>query len=93
MIPSQLWYQLEQESSLLAERIRLLDDPAEAFYLMEAERMVNQMLTWPLHGETVTLETWEKAQRWWGFIQGIFYCTGTYTIDQMREHNRTPNQE
>ena len=30
----------------------------------------------------------DKANRWLGFVQGIFYCFGTYTINQMRDHNR-----
>ncbi|KKN88865.1 hypothetical protein LCGC14_0244720 [marine sediment metagenome] len=29
-----------------------------------------------------------KANRWLGFVQGIFYSFGTYTINQMRDHNR-----
>jgi hypothetical protein len=31
---------------------------------------------------------WEKANRWLGFIQGVLWCEGVYTIDEMREHNR-----
>ncbi len=30
-----------------------------------------------------------KAFRWLGFLQGVFWTLGTYTLDQMREHNRT----
>lgn len=30
----------------------------------------------------------EKAFRWLGFIQGCLWCTGLYTINDMREDNR-----
>jgi hypothetical protein len=30
----------------------------------------------------------EKAFRWLGFIQGVFYSLGLYTIDDMADHNR-----
>lgn len=30
----------------------------------------------------------EKAFRWLGFIQGVFYSLGVYTIEQMADHNR-----
>ena len=31
---------------------------------------------------------WDKANRWLGFVQGVLFCKGIFTIDQMREHNR-----
>lgn len=30
----------------------------------------------------------EKACRWLGFIQGVLWVRGFYTVDDMREHNR-----
>ena len=32
-------------------------------------------------------EDMEKANRWLGFIQGVLWTRGIYTIDDMREHN------
>jgi len=48
-------------------------------------------------GMLVEMATWgperlEKMFRWLGFIQGVLWCEGMYTIDQMKEHNR-PDQE
>ena len=31
----------------------------------------------------------DKANRWLGFIQGVLWSAGTFTIDQMKEHNRS----
>ena len=31
----------------------------------------------------------DKAHRWLGFIQGAFWLLGDFTIDEMREHNKT----
>lgn len=30
----------------------------------------------------------EKFMRWLGFVQGVLWVNGVYTIDEMREHNR-----
>lgn len=30
----------------------------------------------------------QKLHRWIGFLQGVLYCNGIYTIDEMREHNQ-----
>lgn len=35
-----------------------------------------------------TEEAWDKANRWLGFLQGVFWTQGIYTLDQMRDHNR-----
>lgn len=30
----------------------------------------------------------EKVNRWVGFIQGVLWSNGQFSIDEMREHNR-----
>lgn len=30
----------------------------------------------------------EKANRWLGFVQGVLWAAGVYSIDAMRDHNR-----
>lgn len=32
----------------------------------------------------------DKAHRWLGFIQGIMFCVGHYSIDEMRAHSTEP---
>lgn len=32
---------------------------------------------------------WEKFNRWLGFVQAILWVYGQYSLDEMREHNRT----
>ena len=31
----------------------------------------------------------EKVMRWLGFLQGVLWNRGVYTIEQLKEHNRT----
>jgi len=31
-----------------------------------------------------------KAERWLGFIQGVLFSVGHYTIDEMRAHTMSP---
>ena len=33
-------------------------------------------------------QRWSKIHRWIGFIQGVLWVEGIYTIDEMGEHNR-----
>jgi hypothetical protein len=33
-------------------------------------------------------ENQEKAMRWIGFVQGVFWSNGIYSVYEMREHNR-----
>jgi hypothetical protein len=31
----------------------------------------------------------DKFNRWLGFVQGVLYANGIFSIDQMRNHNRS----
>lgn len=33
---------------------------------------------------------WDKFNRWLGFVQGIFWVSSDYTLNEMREHNARP---
>lgn len=35
----------------------------------------------------------EKCFRWLGFLQGIFYCNGIYTIEECANHNRPSKKD
>ncbi len=35
----------------------------------------------------------EKAFRWLGFMQGVFYAYGIYSIEEMANHNRPTKEE
>lgn len=49
--------------------------------------MCNQIDTFVLEGRR------EKAFRWLGFLQGVFWMLGIYTIDQMADHNRSDTDD
>ena len=36
--------------------------------------------------------SWDKFNRWLGFCQGVFWFHGDYTLDMMRDHNRSEKQ-
>ncbi len=38
--------------------------------------------------EFVAADEMGKAFRWLGFMQGMLWCEGVYTIDEMRAQNR-----
>lgn len=31
----------------------------------------------------------DKAQRWLGFVQGVLWSLGDYSLDELKEHSRT----
>ena len=45
-----------------------------------------------LKDEAIERRNTEKAMRWLGFIQGMLFYTGHYTIDEMRAHSASPTE-
>ncbi len=33
---------------------------------------------------------WEKVNHWLGFMQGVFWAQGSFTLNELREHNIRP---
>lgn len=64
-------------------------DADQAFWdkLQHAEQMIPKMR------QFLQERRREKVFRWLGFMQGIFYSFGIYTIHQMADHNRPTKQE
>jgi len=50
------------------------------------------MLTARLEQDKLNQRKVEKAMRWLGFIQGMLFYTGHYTIDEMRAHSASPDE-
>jgi len=46
--------------------------------------MLDQMIEFVHKGKI------EKAFRWLGFVQGVLWTNGIYTLSQLRDHNRPP---
>lgn len=66
---------------------RLANAPYYHPELIKARDMLPLMRAMVLDGQR------DKVFRWLGFVQGVLFCFGVYTIDQMREHNRDGNIE
>jgi hypothetical protein len=56
--------------------------PRPSEILPHCKWMLNQI---PDHVEAGQME---KANRWLGFVQACLWANGTFTIDQMKDHNR-----
>ena len=59
-------------------------DPAYDEQLQHLASMLSRM-------EDMYDEDPEKAMRWLGFVQGVLWSQGIYTIDELRIHNTSPN--
>jgi hypothetical protein len=57
------------------------------------EMMESEILVVKNEQGFVDFGSWDKANRWLGFLQGVFWMSGTYTLDQIREHNLPASEE
>ncbi len=55
--------------------------PSHAEALGHAVFMIDQIRELVMGGKT------DKAHRWLGFLQGVLWTQGIFTIDEMRAHN------
>jgi hypothetical protein len=63
-----------------------IDDFFHDSYLPETYKHVGYML-WQIP-QFIKEGRKEKANRWLGFVQGVLWTKGFYTIEEMKEHNR-----
>lgn len=86
---------LEKVKQVVADYAKILDDMGwvknEQFttpwQLPTTEDMLDHA-RW-MCDQVADMDDVEKAMRWLGFIQGIFWAVGRRTIDEMRDDNRT----
>lgn len=52
--------------------------------------MLNEMEGWLTDQMVLDAKKWEKAQRWIGFVNGALWMLNVYTIDDLKDLNRTP---
>lgn len=55
--------------------------------LMHAREMIPKMRNF------IEQKRMDKVFRWLGFLQGILYCNGIYSIDEMANHNKPREEE
>lgn len=58
-------------------------NPSKTQALRHGQWMIGQMLALLENPDKK-----EEVQKWLGFIQGILWCCGIYSIAKLREHNR-----
>lgn len=52
------------------------------------KHMLNHICWMCQEAQQYVTENSEKTNRWLGFIQGVIWTSGIFTIDDMRDHNR-----
>lgn len=73
------------------EGITAVDHAAEVLPSLLLEREQLEHVRWMLEQLcSGAIDDREKVMRWLGFIQGVFWSCGYYTIQTMRTHNTTP---
>jgi hypothetical protein len=64
-------------------------EPTSREAIEHVKGMLDKMDVFLVAAERGDQESWDKFNRWLGFCQGVFWMHEDYTLDQMREHNRT----
>lgn len=57
---------------------------------IEAQRALQENLD---NFPEATSSAIDKAMRWLGFIQGCFFCLGTFSLEDMKRDNMPPGEE
>lgn len=71
------------------ERVgRATPEVEELYTLQMFSRMRSMLEQHPRMDVEESEKLWEKIMRWLGFMQGVLWCNGVYTIEQMQEHNK-----
>ncbi len=71
---------------------RLTETRSTSFWQPWQEEFEHCVVMIPQIRAFVALGRRDKAFRWLGFMQGVFYCAALYTIKEMADHNR-PDEE
>jgi hypothetical protein len=79
------WQELLIEYALRVRQYRI-DVGYRGSHSSQIEHIEDVML--PEMRAQLMVGAMDKFFRWLGFVQGIFWSAGIYTIEQMREHNR-----
>ncbi|MBD3261785.1 MAG: hypothetical protein GF334_09005 [Candidatus Altiarchaeales archaeon] len=58
------------------------------YMLDRMEEFLDEVETPPFPNEDSD-EAWEKFNRWLGFAQAVLWVYGQYSLDELRDHNRT----
>lgn len=68
------------------ERFRADDTPACGQSLRHLLFMLDEI------DDFVTAERMDKANRWLGFVQGVLWRNGLYTLEDLKSHNMPPGE-
>lgn len=80
-------YELRFEDILKASDDALSDAGVHRVHMEHAKQMIPKMRQFLVEKRR------EKVFRWLGFLQGVLYCNGIYTIEEMANHNRPTKEE
>lgn len=82
----------DRAQGVAAEKTSLLPGWATGIDATQTER--DQHLLWMLdemdtmNASPPNVEALAKLHRWLGFVQGVMWTTGIYSIDELRAHTR-----
>jgi len=76
------------DRELEKEEIPVAEHPHDIVCMMRRAALAHLRTMFPKMVQFVSEDKIEKAMRWLGFVQGVLWVCGVYTLDQLKADNR-----
>ena len=76
------------DRELEKEEIPIAEHPHDIVCMMRRAALAHLRTMFPKMVQFVSEDKIEKAMRWLGFVQGVLWVCGVYTLDQLKADNR-----
>ncbi len=76
------------DRELEKEEIPIAEHPHDIVCMMRRAALAHLRTMFPKMVQFVSEDKIEKAMRWLGFVQGVLWVCGVYTLEQLKADNR-----
>lgn len=76
------------DRELEKEEIPVAEHPHDIICMMRRAALAHLRTMFPKMVQFVSEDKIEKAMRWLGFVQGVLWVCGVYTLEQLKADNR-----
>lgn len=76
------------DRELEKEEIPVAEHPHDIVCMMRRAALAHLRTMFPKMVQFVSEDKIEKAMRWLGFVQGVLWVCGVYTLEQLKADNR-----
>jgi hypothetical protein len=89
MTPQQMLDLVKLYENKVSEAIKVVETPQLAHLITMFPEMIVFAEKSLYLAEPEKSKYWQKVNRWLGFVQGVLWTNGIFTIEEMCDHNRS----